>query len=71
MKRRSEEYQALLDLAFQALADQSDSFGRALAASGSAVLKHSMGRSKPAETVLTRREFCSRLMSLRAGRRLC
>ena len=63
-KRDSEEYQQLLDRAYNALA-QNKSFQRALVASGSAVLSHSIGKTKQNETVLTRKEFCSRLTVIR------
>lgn len=65
MDRKSPEYQALLNRAYQAMYDQCDSFRRALAASGKAVITHSMGKNKEADTVLTEREMCSRLMRLR------
>ena len=63
-KRSSEEYQYLLDRAFNALAENS-SFQRALLATGDAVLTHSIGKNKITETVLTRNEFCSRLIAIR------
>ena len=62
--RDSEEYQDLLDRAFEALATN-NSFKKALLATGNATLTHSMGKSRPEETVLTKQEFCSRLMKLR------
>jgi len=68
-KRNSEEYQILLNRAYNAL-NQNEGFQRALIASGEAVLKHTIGRTKERETVLTRREFCSRLTKLRAGEKL-
>ena len=64
--RRGPEYQDLIDRAYRAMYEQNDSFRRALAASGKAVLMHSIGWNKEADTVLTEREFCSRLTSLRA-----
>lgn len=64
-KRDSDEYQELLDRAYQAMCDQNEGFRKALLATGDAVLDHSIGRSKKSETVLTRTEFCSRLMKLR------
>ncbi|MFL6796545.1 MAG: hypothetical protein ACJ8F3_03945 [Xanthobacteraceae bacterium] len=67
MARSAPEYQAFLDRAFQALCAQSESFRKALLASGNAVITHSIGKSKETETVLTEREFCSRLMRLRSG----
>jgi hypothetical protein len=45
--------------------EQNDSFRRALAASGKSVLTHSIGWNKEVDTVLTEREFCSRLTALR------
>lgn len=62
--RSGEEYQHLLDRAFEALASNA-SFRRALLATGNATLTHSIGKNKQTETVLTRQEFCSRLMRLR------
>jgi hypothetical protein len=64
-KRDSVEYQELLDRAFDALA-QNASFQKALLATGTAVLTHSIGKTKITETVLTRSEFCSRLTTIRA-----
>jgi len=63
-KRDSNEYQELLDRAYLALA-QNSSFRRALLATGNATLVHSIGKRKISETVLTQREFCSRLTNLR------
>lgn len=62
--RHGKPYQELLDRAYAALATN-DGFCRALLASGDAVLTHSMGRRDAHDTVLTRREFCSRLTKLR------
>ncbi|CAJ0610613.1 unnamed protein product [Cylicocyclus nassatus] len=63
-KRESEEYQALLDRAFEALSRNSG-FARALLATGNATLTHSIGKRKKTETVLTISEFCSRLTAIR------
>lgn len=63
-KRDSEEYQELLDRAFDALAENA-SFQKALLATNNATLTHSIGKSKIQETVLTKQEFCSRLMKIR------
>lgn len=63
-KRDSDEYQKLLDRAYLALATNS-SFRRALLATGDAVLQHTIGKRKISETVLTQREFCSRLTWIR------
>lgn len=62
--RHSEEYQQLLDRAYDALAENAG-FQRALLATGDAVLCHSIGNSDPSHTVLTVREFCSRLTKIR------
>lgn len=62
--RNTDDYQWLLDRAFNALAENT-SFQRALLATGDAVLTHSIGKTNPRETVLTRSEFCSRLMKIR------
>lgn len=64
LKRDSEAYQVLLNRAYNAL-DENSSFRKALLATGNAVLKHSIGKNKESDTVLTQREFCSRLMHLR------
>ena len=54
----------MLDRAYTELY-KNKKFKAALKAAGKAVLKHSIGRIKESETVLTRKEFCSRLMKLR------
>lgn len=64
-KRDSDEYQELLDRAFDALSTN-ESFKKALLATGNATLTHSIGKTKQSETVLTRSEFCSRLMLIRS-----
>jgi predicted NAD-dependent protein-ADP-ribosyltransferase YbiA (DUF1768 family) len=63
--RFSEEYQELLDRAFETLYTTNEGARKALLASGEAVLEHSMGKRNPKDTVLTRSEFCSRLTRLR------
>jgi len=63
--RFSDEYQVLLNDVYLAMFTQNKKARAALLASGSAVLKHSIGRQKQADTVLTRTEFCSRLMRIR------
>lgn len=64
-KRDSQEYQDLLDRAFDALS-ANESFQKALLATGNATLTHSIGKSKQNETVLTKTEFCSRLTKIRS-----
>jgi predicted NAD-dependent protein-ADP-ribosyltransferase YbiA (DUF1768 family) len=68
IKRNSKEYQDLLDRAYDAL-NENSKFRAALEATGDAVLTHSIGKNKTSETVLTTREFCSRLTKLRAKNR--
>lgn len=63
--RHSDEYQELLDRAFDALSENSG-FRRALLATHNATLQHSIGKKNPSETILTRNEFCSRLTKIRA-----
>ena len=70
IKRDSQDYQDLLDEAYDELY-KNEGFRKALEASGNANLVHSIGKSKITETVLTEREFCSRLMKLRDGVKLC
>ena len=63
-KRDSDEYQELLDRAFDALSTN-EGFRKALLATGNSTLTHSIGKTKLSETVLTRTEFCSRLTTIR------
>lgn len=63
--RDSDEYQMLLDRAYMAMATQNRGFQSALLATQNAALTHSIGKIKINETVLTRSEFCSRLIKLR------
>lgn len=63
--RFGDEYQDLLDRAFEALSENS-SFRKALLASGDSVITHSIGKRKPKDTVLTKGEFCGRLMRMRS-----
>jgi len=62
--RDSKEYQELLDRAYDALS-QNSSFQKALVATGNSTLTHEIGKSKENETVLTKREFISRLYKIR------
>lgn len=61
--RDSQGYQDLLDAAYDSLS-QNDSFRKALL-STSGILTHSIGKTNEHETVLTRAEFCKRLMRIR------
>lgn len=64
INRHSDEYQDLIDRAYDCMFNQSWSFKRALIASRKAVFKHSIGKRDASKTVLTEREFCSRLRIL-------
>lgn len=64
-ERQGSEYQRLLDRAFDALAENI-SFQKALLATNSCSLTHSIGNSKKPQTCLTEREFCSRLERIRS-----
>ena len=63
-KRNSDEYQNLLNRAYNELYKNSG-FRKALEATNGATLTHSIGKNKKSETVLTTQEFCSRLTYLR------
>ena len=65
IKRDSQEYQDLLDRAYVALF-RNKKARACLLSTGNANLTHSIGRTKANETVLTRNEYCSRLMNVRA-----
>lgn len=64
LDRHSQEYQDLLDRAYTELS-KNTSFRKALLASGNSILTHSMGKTDESKTVLTVREFCSRLTRIR------
>lgn len=64
--RRSEGYQILLENVYLSMLEQSDSFRRALKATGNATLTHSMGKNKENETVLTEKEFIKLLTYCRS-----
>lgn len=68
-ERESDEYQLLLNRAYNALY-QNSGFQRALEASKPSILTHSIGKTDPSRTVLTQAEFCGRLMKLRSGIKL-
>ena len=65
-ERNSQMYQDILDRAYTAMYDQSESFRNALRATGAGTpLTHSIGKNNPKNTILTTSEFCGRLMKLR------
>ena len=63
--RKSDEYQELLDDVYTELFIQNEKARSALLATCDANLTHSIGRTKQSETVLTKTEFCGRLMKIR------
>jgi predicted NAD-dependent protein-ADP-ribosyltransferase YbiA (DUF1768 family) len=62
--RHSEDYQNLLDRAYEELS-KNDGFRRALLSTRDSTITHSMGKNDESKTVLTEREFCGRLMKIR------
>lgn len=64
INRFSDEYQKLLDRAYEALS-QNSNFEKALNDSSSYTLTHSIGKTDKRKTVLTEYEFVSRLERLR------
>lgn len=65
IKRGSDEYQAIISKAYDAMFDQSESFKRALIAAGPATFSHSIGKTKKNETILTVSEFVGNLNRVR------
>lgn len=63
--RYSQEYQDLLDEAYQALYDGNEKFRKALNDTGNAQLIHSIGSKASSHTILTEKEFVTRLTRLR------
>ena len=64
INRYSDEYQILLDRAYDELS-KNENFIEALKLSSDKKLVHSIGKNNMSETVLTEREFISRLENLR------
>lgn len=64
MKRDSVEYKNLVEEAFRVLSLNRD-FRKALLATGDRTLYHTMGKSDPTRTILTKEEFCEILTSIR------
>jgi hypothetical protein len=62
--RQSDEYQKLLDRAYNAL-NENPGFRKALEATKGCTLTHSIGKTDKTKTILTQSEFCSRLTKLR------
>lgn len=63
--RHTQEYQTLIDRAFQACHDQCSEFRDALNATGNATILHTIGKDDPTQTILTIAEFVDRLIRLR------
>ena len=64
--RHDEPYQQLLDRAFYTLYTQNTRAHNALLATGNEPLTHGIGKTQPQHTILTRNEFCIRLMIIRS-----
>ncbi len=64
INRHSQDYQSLLDRAYEALSNNPE-FVKALLATDVAKLTHTIGNTDSRKTVLTRTEFISRLNMLR------
>jgi predicted NAD-dependent protein-ADP-ribosyltransferase YbiA (DUF1768 family) len=64
LDRHGKEYQELLDRAYGELS-KNTGFRNALLASGNSSLTHSLGKSDSHHTILTEKEFCSRLLNIR------
>jgi predicted NAD-dependent protein-ADP-ribosyltransferase YbiA (DUF1768 family) len=63
--RFGDEYQELLDRAYEALS-KNEGFKKALLATRQSSLTHSIGKRKEKDTILTTSEFCGRLIRLRS-----
>ena len=63
--RKSQEYQKLLDKAYNCMYRQNENFRRCLSDAGDSVFTHSIGKNNEKETVLTESEFCKRLQYLK------
>jgi len=64
-KRNSKAYQELLTAIYDAVYEQDPKFRAALAATGDAVLTHSIGYNDKKKTILTEKEFVGQLHRLR------
>lgn len=65
IKRDSDDYQKLLDRAYDSMFTQNGAARKALMSTRDSNLTHSIGKRKKSETILTSQEFCSRLLSIR------
>lgn len=63
--RHSGGYLQLVRRAYNAMSAQCPQFRQALAATGAKQLHHTIGNPNPRQTILTEKEFCSTLLSLR------
>lgn len=63
--RQSNEYQLLLQRAYQAMFEQNERFRAALMATRGITLIHTTGETNPYKTILTASEFCRILTELR------
>jgi hypothetical protein len=65
LDRHDEHYRDLIWRAYSLLFAQSDGAKHALLSTGNERLIHSVGHSNPRETILTAKEFCDILMTIR------
>lgn len=65
INRLSDEYQSLIDRAYECMYNQCEDFRKALLATGKTVLTHSVGNDKPMESMLTEKEFISKIIACR------
>lgn len=63
--RQSNEYQLLLQRAYQAMFEQNERFRAALMATRGIILTHTTGETNPYRTILTASEFCQILTEIR------
>lgn len=64
-ERHSEQYQQLLDLAYNTLFEQNNCAKKALLQTYPHKLIHTVGSSNKKQTILTEKEFCSKLTKIR------
>jgi predicted NAD-dependent protein-ADP-ribosyltransferase YbiA (DUF1768 family) len=64
ISRQSNKYQELIDMAYESLGRNTE-FIRALISTNNKTLTHSIGAKDPKETILTEKELCDRLTSIR------
>ena len=69
IERHSDKYQEVLNEAYECLFRQDNEARYALLETGDVKLEHTIGRTNPGETILTKREFLTRLTNIRTALR--